>query len=320
MWSSSSTAWSRVRPTVSIRVLLFAAVMAVFLTPGLSWACACGCAVFDVGTRSILPTAEGGLVFLEYNFMDQNRTWSSSSSASPDASENKQIRTDFITVGCQYMFSRQWGVIVEVPYWNRTFEHNDDDGELLSSTHGSLGDLRVRGIYAGFSPDMSAGVTFGLKLATGETDYPGFDRDTDIGTGSTDALLGAFMRGRLPIGKSWDWFFDGQLAVPVSTSGDYRPGSDINAIAGVYHTGLRIGSARIAPVAQAIVSHHWHDSGSDSEPDDSGYDTIYLSPGIELDMTGFKVYADAGFPVYQYVNGTQLVAPVLFTMRLSHSF
>ncbi|MEI6808352.1 MAG: hypothetical protein WCN95_06495 [bacterium] len=318
--NSFLTALNHVRNADSHRLFLFAAVMAIFLTPGLSWACACGCAVFDVGTRSILPTSQGGLAFLEYNFMDQNKTWSAGSRASADSNRDKEIRTDFFTAGCQYMFNREWGILLEVPYWKRTFDKTDDNGDLVRSRNSSFGDIRIKAVYSGFSPAMSSGVSIGVKLATGETDCPGFDRDTDIGSGSTDALFGAFMRGHLPVGRNLDWFVNGQLDVPVIMSGDYRPGSDLNAIAGIHHTGVRVGGARIVPVAQAIFSHHWQDSGSNSDPDNSGYDTILLSPGAELDMAGFKIYADAGFPVYQYVNGTQLVAPVLFTVRLSHSF
>lgn len=35
--------------------LLVAAVFLISLTPSLTWACACGCGIFDVGTPSLFP-------------------------------------------------------------------------------------------------------------------------------------------------------------------------------------------------------------------------------------------------------------------------
>ncbi len=40
-------------------------------------------------------------------------------------------------------------------------------------------------MYTGFSDDMSKGIIFGLKLPSGSYTAAGFDRDTQIGTGST---------------------------------------------------------------------------------------------------------------------------------------
>lgn len=37
------------------RRLLAAAVFLIGLTPSLSWACACGCGVYEVGTASLFP-------------------------------------------------------------------------------------------------------------------------------------------------------------------------------------------------------------------------------------------------------------------------
>ena len=52
---------------------------------------------------------------------------------------------------------------------------------------------------------MPAGVTFGLKLPTGSHSFDPdiVDRDTQIGTGSTDALLGGFYRGNLDRNQRW---------------------------------------------------------------------------------------------------------------------
>jgi hypothetical protein len=51
------------------------------------------------------------------------------------------------------------------------------------------------GMYTGFFSDLSTGVMFGLKFPSGVYTAAGLDRDTQIGTGSTDLILGAFHRG-----------------------------------------------------------------------------------------------------------------------------
>ncbi len=295
-------------------------IAAVAWVPVLGWACACGCGMFDVRTRSMFPAGEGGLAFVEYNYADQNHNWSGQSRAPAADNSDKDIRTEFYTAGAQYMFDREWGIIAQVPYWNRTFTTVDELGHSVSFTHGALGDARIRGIYSGFSPDMSSGCTFGLKLPTGDYTYRHFDRDTEIGTGSTDILLGAYRMGMLPIGSRWYGFINGQLDLPALTADGYDPGSEIGAVAGVYYNGWRAGHAKIAPVAQAIATHRWCDHGAAGDPENTGYDRVLLSPGVEVDRGNASLYADVAFPVYQDVKGNQLAASALLTFRMSFSF
>ena len=102
------------------------------------------------------------------------------------------------------MFNSSRGARIEAPYWSRYFSTTDDDtGGNLVFSHASLGDIRLRGIYTGMSDTMSTGVTFGLKLPTGDRKYAGFDRDTQIGTGSLDLLLGLYHLGTLTDDNLW---------------------------------------------------------------------------------------------------------------------
>ncbi|MCX7010738.1 MAG: transporter [Kiritimatiellaeota bacterium] len=292
----------------------------LMLVPSLSWGCACGCGVFDVQTRSLFPTGEGGVTFFEYNYMDQSRNWSGNVRA-PDANnKDKEIRTEYYTLGAQYMFNREWGLLAQVPVEHRYFMTTDDSGALHRFTHTALGDLRIKGIYAGLSPDMSTGLTLGLKLPTGDYTYPNFDCDTEIGTGSTDVLLEAYSMGRVPFVESWDWFANVQYDRPFLVRDKYHPGAEVNAVAGVYYNGWRIGNCKLAPVVQAVGSTHWRDYGTGADPDNTGYNRVLVAPGMEFDIGKIALYADVAFPIYQYVNGNQLVAPELFTVRMSYSF
>ena len=72
-----------------------------------------------------------------------------------------------------------------------------------------MGDIRIKGAYTGFSADMSTGLTFGVKLANGDSSYPNFDADTQIGSGSTDLLLGGYHLGRLSADNRWTYFLQG---------------------------------------------------------------------------------------------------------------
>ena len=309
-----------------------ATVLATALAPNTGRPCACGCGIFDVGTASMFPSGPGGLAFLEYDFQDQNQNWSGHSHAPDENNSDKAIQTHFITAGLQYMFDRNWGLEVEVPYVNRTFTTaSAATGNEVTLNWGDLGDIRVRGIYTGFSPDLSTGVNFGFKLPTGNYTYNDangdVDRDTEVGTGSTDILLGGFTRHTL--GGEFDWFAQAQLDLPVMFRDEYRPGLELDAAGGVYYKGFSYAGVGIVPLAQVLGSFRMSDSGANAsgganddpaDGPDSGYERILLSPGLELNMHPWMLYGDAEFPVYQHMTGNQLVAPVLFKVSLSFMF
>jgi hypothetical protein len=130
---------------MKIRILSFA-VLAAVLAPGAAWGCACGCGVFDVATQSMLPNGPGGMIFAEYDYMDQNMNWSNAKPAPAANNGDKEIITDFTTLGLQYMFNRTWGVQVELPYDFRHYEATAGG----STSWSTIGDVRLEGIYTGF--------------------------------------------------------------------------------------------------------------------------------------------------------------------------
>jgi hypothetical protein len=310
-------------------------LLAGVLAPGAAWACACGCGVFEVGTSSMFPADAGGMAFINYDFQDQNQNWSDSSKAPAADNGDREIRTDFITAGVQYMFNTSWGVQAELPFAYRNFKtiSNASGNPGTSVEWASLGDIRIKAIYTGFSEDLSSGVSLGLRLPTGsyshEDSFEDVDRDTEIGSGSTDVLLGGFYRGNLTQDKKWDWFAQAEADLPVLTQGDYRPGFEVDVAAGIDYKSWSLGRLRISPLAQVIVSERTHDSGNDASGganDDpaggtsSGYTRILLSPGIEFHLHPVKVYADVELPVFQHFTGNQLAAPALFKLNISYMF
>ena len=293
-------------------------LLAGVLVPGAAFACACGCGVFDVATSSMFPSDAGGMAYLNYDYQDQNQNWSGTSSAPAANNDDKKIKTHFITAGLQYMFNRSWGAQIEIPVVSRTFDSAANAGPVNWT---GLGDIRLQAIYTGFADDLSSGLNLGVKLPTGSCthDSDEVDRDTQIGSGSTDILLGGFHRERFGA-SHWNWFAQAQLDVPTLKQGDYRPGLEADAAAGIYYDGLSLGRAQISPVAQIIGSWRGRDNGAAASPDNSGYQRVLFAPGIEVHLHPMKIYADVELPVYQNVNGNQLVAPALFKLSVSYMF
>jgi len=175
-----------------------AGLLAGMFAPSLVHACACGCGIFDVATSSMFPQGEGGTAFVNYSYQDQNQNRNGTANAPSAANDDKEIRTSSVTPGAQYLFNRSWGMQADFPFVFRYFKSRDDAGKIVSRNWSSLGDISLKGIYTGFSEDLSSGVTFGLKLPTGSfnRDADVVDRDTQIGSGSTDVLLGGFFPAR----------------------------------------------------------------------------------------------------------------------------
>ena len=318
------------------------ALLMICSAPGAAWACACGCSVFDVGTTSLLPQENdhGGAVYFGWYYSNQNHNWSGTSRAPAENNSDKQLETNWYNIGIEYMFNRDWGFMAKLPYATRTFHTQDDPTEPVSVfKDDALGDAEIAAMYTGFSKDMSTGVYFGLKLPTGDYTAPGFDRDTQIGTGSTDLVLGGFNRGLITGDNKWQYFDQLRLQTPLAqrsafdanlgADGSYWPGTTVDGALGiVYNGGYHLaGFDKIAPVLQLIGSYRAHDSGTAADPVDTGYERLFISPGVEftkvLDEKNnvvMKVYGDVEIPIYQNVNGNQIVAPALFKIISSYNF
>ena len=299
-----------------------AALAAAVLAPSAALACACGCDVFDVGGTPTVISGSGGSVSLQYGFMDQNHNMSGTRSSPNANNDDKEVRSNFVVTGVQYMFNRNWGVMVDIPITNRLFRTEDGGPAVTSADHTAFGDIRVMGVYTGLSPDMSTGLIAGVKAPTGDWKYAGFDRDTAIGSGSTDIILGGYHVGALSPDRAWGYFVQGQFDLPVATQGGYRPGDEFHGAIGVSYKAWSSANGRmsLSPVLQMIGSVRTKDGGPEANPDGSGYSRLLVSPGLQFDAGPWKLYGDVELPVYQAVNGQQLVASQLFKLQVSRRF
>ncbi len=307
---------------IFLRLSTLALVAVLFFKPKLSDACACGCGIFDIGTNAMLPTSAGGMVFFEYNFLDQNSNHSGTGSAPAANNNDKEIKTHFFKIGGQYLFNREWGVQADIPYWSRLYNTTDTNGNPQSFSHAALGDIRVKGIYTGFSENMSTGVTFGLKLPTGDYSYPNFDPDTEIGTGSTDLMLGAYHLGKITQDQLWNYFVNVNFNQPVLTLPNYIPGNELTAAFGVYYAGFNLGQMdrKIMPIVELLTAFRGADEGANGDSLNSGYRRLLISPGFEVELGRVRIYADVSTPLAQYYNGNQLSAPVAYKLAVMVNF
>jgi hypothetical protein len=297
--------------------LVAAAALAL---PGAALACACGCGVFDVGDATLIPGGAGGSAWLEGDFLDQTRNWSGASRADPAGDPDKRITTEFVTLGAQYMTRSGFGVMAEMPFAERSFT-TIDDGVLHKFRHFGAGDLRVSGVWSGLSPDMSTGLTLGLKLPTGSFTQSGFDRDVQLGSGTTDLLVGGYHLGALNKTATWNWFAQATWDHPLNMRAGYRPGDEVDAAAGLaWAASPPTAKVGFTPMFQLLASHRGVDAGPRADPPNTGYTRLLLAPGVEVKAGKWKLYGDVEVPFYQFVRGQQLVAPVQGKLILSRAF
>ncbi|HQT25205.1 MAG TPA: hypothetical protein PLK99_01235 [Burkholderiales bacterium] len=297
------------------------AFSALALAPAAAQACACGCGMFTVGMPGMaLPTNSGGSVNLQEIFLDQNQAMQGSSKIPLSQSPDQRIDTKMFDLTAMYQFNRDWGMMAMIPYWQRSFDTNANFGngapQIVNSRVNTLSDIELMGMYTGFSPDMSKGLIFGLKLPTGTYTAAGFDRDTQPGTGSTDALLGGFVQGQE---RKWGWFTQAIYKVAMSTRDDYRPGNELQAVAGLHYDGYRR-SSHLIPLLQLNATIRNEDTGINSSTPNSGLRTVYLTPGVLVEITRhWQANATLYLPLYQHVNGIQLVPKEIASVGITYN-
>jgi hypothetical protein len=267
----------------------------------------------------------------EYIHQDQPRSGSSKVGVGQIPKHHDEIYTkNRNLVGIfDYVFNADWAVSVTAPLVAREHQHihNHRGAKILDTWDFSgLGDVRAIGRYRlsgmeGKESHGSVGLQFGLKLPTG--DYSVRNGNGDLaertlqpGTGTTDAVLGAYVVHALPL-KELSWFAQGQVQVPFNARDGFRPGERLALDAGLrYDLG-----GRVSLLLQANALFRGRDSGANAEPADSGGRSLFLSPGLSAEVgKDVRFYGFLQLPLYQYVNGVQLTASKAAVAGLSARF
>jgi hypothetical protein len=312
-----------------------ALLLTVCVLPG-AWA-TCGAAFCTVNTNWDVHGAWGepGLrVDLRYEYVNQDQPRAGSDKVSvgqvPRHHDEVYTKNRNWLASADYTFNADWGVTAALPVVDRAHNHlhNHRGAQLPESwDFTSAGDLRVLGRYRlaafeGKAPSLAnAGVNFGLKLPTGRHDVRNGDgelaeRTLQPGTGTTDALLGAYFAQLFPA-SDLSWFVQALVQQPLNSRDQYRPGTRVGLDAGLRYDP----NEHVGLLLQINALYRGRDSGTNAEPHDSGGNSLWLSPGVNFGITSdIRAYVFVQLPLYQYVNGVQLTADRGWVAGLSARF
>ncbi|WP_346949659.1 hypothetical protein [Dyella sp.] len=315
----------------SIRRCSSFALAAALAAPGLAAACStCGCSLNSDWSSQGYATSLGWHLSLREDYFNQSQLRSGADSVSRSsfaypADEEVQRKTinRNTLLGADYSFSRYWGLSLQLPYMDRHHQTIAEGDTGVSSSHArGIGDLRVLARYQGFSDDAGIGLQFGLKLPTGrfKQDFASgpqagelLDRGLQLGTGTTDALLGVYKFGYLT--DSIGYFGQAMAQIALDAREHFRPGNSLNL-----NLGLRyLDAGRFTPQIQLNLHGEQRESGVQADRPNSGAVLAYLSPGIGVRITRrLDAFAFVQLPVYQHVNGLQLEPRRLWSLGLQY--
>jgi hypothetical protein len=316
---------SRYLPAASLAILSI-----LFSTSALACS-SCGCTLNSDWTTQGYASGEGTRFDIRFDYFKQKdyRHGTDSISRGNIPADNEIQDTTInrnLTLGLDHSFNQDWAINVLLPVFNRSHGTYGEDGDypdraaIVTSSSKGIGDLRIIGRYQGLSADHSTGLTFGLKLPTGETDDKfkdgsPLDRGLELGTGTTDLLLGAYHFGN--INRDWDYFAQATVQIALNTYHNFRPGNGLNASAGVRYMGFE----SVIPQLQLNARAEKRESGSEADKPNSGATLIYISPGVTVPINkNVQAFGFFQIPIYQHVNGYQLEPSVLLSAGLRYSF
>jgi len=229
-----------------------------------------------------------------------------------------------VWLGLDYAVNANWGVSAQLPYYDRGHSSIGAGDTAASTSHADgIGDVRLLGRYL-FKHDMSSGwgVQFGVKLPTGgfhqtfnggpEAGNP-LDRGLQLGTGTTDALAGVSYFGRPAVNVGW--FAQALLQRPLDEREDFRPSTSLSVNGGVRW----LNTSRVTPELQVNVRFDGREGGAQADYDNSGDTIVNVSPGVTVDLRhDLDVFVFVQVPVYQRVNGMQLMPEWLFSLGVRY--
>ena len=214
-----------------------------------------------------------------------------------------------------YGIDADWSLSLRLPVVKRDHLHDlIDDTTGQASTpeqwrFTKMSDMQVlaRRQFAVGDGAMTYAPFGGLKLPTGSINVTNADgsraeRALQPGSGTTDLVLGVACRQAIGLRNA----LIGQASVSqaLNSREDFKPGRRIELSAGWSHAY----SPDLGAVMQLNLRQRARDSGVQSEPGNSGSTTLDLSPGVTVGVGHMStLYAYVQLPVYQKVNGIQLV-------------
>lgn len=302
------------------RTILGAALCAAALDASAS----CGSAFCLVNTDWSAQgawTDSGARFDLRYELIDLDQPLAGSDKVSvgeiPAHHDEVYTKNRNLVASVDWTLSPLWAISASLPYVDRRHLHiHNHHGEALEERWDfrGVGDARVQARYVLSELDdpellCQYGLTFGVKLPTGKHDVANgegdlAERSLQPGTGTTDALFGAYWSSARPL-TGWSYFTRGQVVLPMNSKDEYKPGAQLYFDAGARYAV----NPKVAVMIQANAVWKGQDKGANAEPEDSGQHGLFASPGVSWNVSrDLQAYAFVQAPLYQHVRGVQLTA------------
>jgi hypothetical protein len=292
-------------------------------------AASCGCESCPLDAGSQWHEAQFSIE-LTQQYIDQNhlRIGTEDAVVGQIPSTDDEVRTinRATAAGLTYRPAPGWSFSATLPWVSHThahIHHEDPATSVLERwSYTGLGDMQVLATRF-FTPGGRAAprcfVRLGGKAPTGRTQVPAVDGDqpepaSRPGTGSWDLLAG--------VGAEWRVAAPGggeagrTLPIRVSVSGrvngkgteDYRVGSELQAHLGTEYPVAGPLSLQLQGNFRARAKDDVGLSVEDN-PGNTGSTVVFVSPGLSVQvLPATTIYGLFQVPVYQRVNGIQLVA------------
>lgn len=296
----------------------------------------CGSAFCSLNTdlaAEVTGSAAGSTFDLRYEAIDQTQPRAGSDKVAvgqiPSHHDEISTRNRNLVASYSRTFDSGWGFSVAAPFSDRQHAHihNHRGGQLLETwSFRQIGDMRLTGRYQMPLADSEAaprtvGFVAGVKLPTGRTDVANADGDVaerslQPGTGTTDAILGAFFHQQLPQ-RAASWFAQAQVQRAMRERDGFRPGGQLAVDVGY----AQAFTDKFSGIVQLNAVLKGRDSGAQAEPESSGSRSLFLSPGAGYQLTdSVRAYAYYQHPLSQHVNGVQLTANKAIVVGMSTRF
>ena len=278
----------------------------------------CGCSLSSDWAAQGYATQAGLEAGLRFEYFEQSELRSGSGGVDrstltfPNDSEIQQKTVNRNTwLDLNYMAGSSWAFSASIPYHDR-FHTTIAEGDtgISTSRASGLGDVRLLARYQQTSSAHSFSLQFGLKLPTGRFDQNFaegpqagalLDRGLQLGTGTTDLLLGATWFARPA--TAWGAFGSVQLAQPLAARDGFIPSTSLTLSGGLRW----LNSSRITPQLQLNLKTETREHGAGADTRNSGGTVAYLSPGLTVELTPHaSAFAFVQIPVWQHWNGLQL--------------
>jgi hypothetical protein len=326
------------------RPFLAAAMFVVVLALGATGTRAsCGAAFCPIDTHAFnLPAAGSWALDLSFQYIDQDqpRIGTRSGEVGELPSEHDEVRTinRTATLALRYAPTSRLLLGASVPWMNRFHEHlanaEEEDGTAKHEGHHhepvreewsleGAGDVALEAQWLALTAGRTdLWLTGAVELPTGDDDRSNDEGEVaelpiQTGSGSTDAVLGATLRGSLRARAPRRGGMGNSASVPWFAALTYRrngSGRDGYRLGDEWQLNAGAATPLAGPleaVLQLNLRHRDRDEpgSSGEDPALTGGDFVFASPGLRIALREpWAAYVFVQQPLYQDVNGLQLVA------------